>query len=131
MTRDYSKFVLPGSTPTPTPAKTSRLQHYGWQPFFSQQLSADDLTQTPPARVVEVHRNALHVIGDDLDEIIPPIDGVTVGDWVLLNRDQPAHSVMLERKSLIKRRAPGLERVAQLIAANICLLYTSPSPRDS
>ncbi len=91
----------------------------GWQPFFAQQISVDELAQTPPVRVVEVHRNGLHVTGDDIDETIPPRPDATVGDWLLLDREHPHLSRVLERKSLVKRRAPGTDRQVQLIAANI------------
>lgn len=78
-------------------------------------------------RVVEVHRNALHVLGDGIDLTIPPIRDVTVGDWLLLERDQPQVSRVLARKTVMKRRAPGTDRQEQLIAANIetCFVVTS------
>lgn len=73
----------------------------------------------PPARIMEVHRNALHVVGEGVDEIIPSRPDVAVGDWILLDRADPPSSRILERKSLLKRRAPGTDRQEQLIAANI------------
>jgi len=91
----------------------------GWQPFFARQIGIEELDQTPPVRVVEVHRSGLHVLGDDIDELVPPNAEVTVGDWLLLDRDLPHNSRLLDRKSLVKRRAPGLERQVQLVAANI------------
>lgn len=119
MTRDYSRF-LPHASPR------GRLEHHatplerlGWQAFFAGQTSADEIGQTPPVRIVEVHRNGLHVAGDGVDEIIPPLAQATVGDWLLLDRDRPQASRVLDRKSLIKRRAPGTDRQVQLIAANI------------
>ncbi|MCR9089244.1 MAG: ribosome small subunit-dependent GTPase A [Rhodobacteraceae bacterium] len=118
MTRDYSEF-LPPSTMGKKPQRPSPLETLGWQPFFAQQTSLEELAATPPARVVEVHRNALHVIGDGIDETLPPRPDATVGDWVLLERAHPNASRVLERKSLLKRRAPGTDRQVQLIAANI------------
>ena len=70
-------------------------------------------------RIVEVHRGTLHVIGDGIDETIPAQPEATVGDWLLLDREHPPSSRILDRKSLIKRRAPGMDRHRQLIAANI------------
>ncbi len=119
MTRDYSKFVLQSGAGKPAVRKPSKLATLGWQPFFAQQTSIDDLTETPPVRVVEVHRNGLHVIGDRVDQLIPPGPEATVGDWLLLNEAQPAMSAVLQRKSLFKRRAPGTDRRLQLIAANV------------
>lgn len=119
MTRDYSKF-LPGQAKIhEANQRLPPLQALGWHPFFAQQTDVDELADTPPARVVAVHRNALHVLGDGIDQTIPPGPDATVGDWLLLDRQRPAHSRVLDRKSLIKRRAPGTDRQAQLIAANI------------
>ena len=101
----------------------SPLQTLGWQPCFAAQVSSDDLAGTPPVRIVEVHRTALHVVGDDIDETIPPLPDVTVGDWLLLDRGTPRSSRILERKSLVKRRAPGTDRNVQLIASNIDTVF--------
>jgi len=119
MPRNYSDFFPSAQKPKPKDQQSTPLQALGWQPFFAQQISADALERTPPVRVVEVHRNALHVIGDGIDDSLPPRIEATVGDWVLMDRDQPAASRVLERKSLLKRRAPGTDRQVQLIAANI------------
>ena len=72
-----------------------------------------------PVRVSEVHRAGLHIIGDGIDTLLPPDADVTVGDWLLLDPAPPHANRLLERKSLIKRRAPGTDRRVQLIAANI------------
>jgi len=98
-------------------------EEMGWQPFFSQQLDLDDLHRTPPVRVTQVHRSALHVVGDAVEMDIPTLPDVTVGDWLLLDRDQPGQSRVLDRKSLLQRRAPGTERQMQLIAANIDTVF--------
>jgi ribosome biogenesis GTPase / thiamine phosphate phosphatase len=93
------------------------LTHLGWQPFFSQQTDMDEMQENPPARVTQVHRNSLHVLGDGIDMTVPVTGDVTVGDWVLL--DQTSVLRVLDRKSLIKRRAAGHDRSTQLIAANL------------
>lgn len=116
MTRDYSQFLPPASAAAPAP---TRLQRLGWQPFFAQQTDADALVQTPPARVVAVHRNGLHVRGETLDTLIPPGPEATVGDWLLCRLDRPAASRVLARKSLFQRKAPGTARAVQPIAANV------------
>ncbi|WP_372573321.1 ribosome small subunit-dependent GTPase A [Ruegeria jejuensis] len=127
MTRDYSAFLPQTAQSRSNDRQPSFLETYGWQAFFAQQIGIDALTETPPVRVVEVHRNALHVLGEGIDRTIPPIRGVTVGDWLLLDRDQPQMSQLLDRKTVIKRRAPGTDRQEQLIAANIdtCFVVTS------
>lgn len=118
MVRDYSQF-LPPIAGEPSEQKMSPLQQLGWQAFFAQQIDADTLIKTPPARVVEVNRSGLYLRGEDLEITLPPRADTTVGDWFLIDQALPQNSVLLDRKSLVKRRAAGLERQVQLIAANI------------
>lgn len=119
MTRDYNKLLPPNAKNGGSERPPSPIETLGWQPFFAQQISVDELAETPPVRVVEVHRNALHIMGDDIDTTIPSRPDVAVGDWLLFDRLTPQSSRLLERRSLIKRRAPGKDRQVQLIAANI------------
>ncbi|MFK7877051.1 MAG: ribosome small subunit-dependent GTPase A [Paracoccaceae bacterium] len=119
MTRDYSDLFPALASKASTTRELSKLERLGWQPFFAQQADIDLLETTPPVRVIEVHRTGLHVLGDGIDQLVPSGPDATVGDWLFLDRTQPAQSVVLERKSLIKRRAPGTDRKAQLIAANL------------
>ncbi|MEM7318106.1 MAG: GTPase RsgA, partial [Pseudomonadota bacterium] len=119
MTKDYSRFLPQTSKPPTEPQQTSPLQALGWQPFFAQQTGLDEISQSPPARVVAVHRNGLQVRGEHIEEMIPPGLDATVGDWLLFDAARPAQSRVLRRKSLFKRRAPGTDRRVQLIAANV------------
>ncbi|MEO1160951.1 MAG: GTPase RsgA, partial [Pseudomonadota bacterium] len=119
MTRDYSQFLKPTAKAGGAPRTLSTLETLGWQAFFAQQTSVDEMAETPPVRVIEVHRNGLHAMGDGIDTIIPPGPDATVGDWLLLDQTHPPSSRVLERKSLIKRRAAGHDRQTQLFAANI------------
>ncbi len=130
MTRDYSQFLPITETDTAKPKILSPLDALGWQSFFAQQTDIDEMALTPPVRVVEVHRNALHALGDGIDTMVPPGPDATVGDWLLLDPDQPAQSRVLDRKSLIKRRAPGHDRRVQLIAANIDTTFVVTSCND-
>lgn len=127
MTRDYSQFLSPFGERKPVAHERSRLEKLGWQPFFAQQTSIDDLANTPPLRVVEVHRNGLHALGDGGDMLIPPRPDATVGDWLLHSHNHPADSKVLHRKSLFKRRAPGTDRRLQLIAANVDTVFVVSS----
>jgi len=119
MTRDYSQFLNSPSKNGDELPKLSPLKTLGWQPYFAQQTDVDELSRTPPLRITEVHRNGLRAIGDGIDTLVPPTVQATVGDWLLFNSESPGDSIVLERKSLIKRRAPGSDRQVQLIAANI------------
>ncbi|MEM8695813.1 MAG: ribosome small subunit-dependent GTPase A [Pseudomonadota bacterium] len=123
MTRDYSAFLPPKIEGAGSERRLSPLEALGWQSYFATQIGADELAETPPVRIVEVHRSALHIIGDGIDETIPPLPDATVGDWVLLDRQHPQSSRVLNRKSLLKRRAPGTDRQVQLIAANIDTVF--------
>lgn len=127
MTRDYSSFLPTRARAAEPRATINPLQALGWQPFFAQQISADELTATPPVRVVEVHRNGLHVLGESVDTTLPPRSDVTVGDWLMLDPARPRSSRALQRTSLIKRRAPGTDRQEQLIAANIDTVFVVTS----
>ncbi|MFT6932401.1 MAG: ribosome biogenesis GTPase [Paracoccaceae bacterium] len=119
MTRDYSQFLSPAPLDGAPAPERSNLEILGWSAFFSQQTTIDEMAATPPVRIVEVHRNGLHALGDGIEALIPPGPAATVGDWMMLDQAQPTVSRLLERKSLIKRRAPGSDRRVQLIAANI------------
>ncbi len=101
------------------------LESLGWQPFFADQVKAGDTR--PVVRITEVHRNGLRGRGVEVTPVLPPTVAATVGDWVLYDVETPAASHVLERKSLIKRRAAGHERQTQLIAANIDTVFITSS----
>ena len=65
MTRDYSAFLPPKIKAGGSVRQSSPLETLGWQSYFAGQISVDALAETPPVRIVEVHRNTVHVIGDD------------------------------------------------------------------
>ena len=102
------------------------LEALGWKPVFAQQVVAyPDVLQ--PVRVTAIHRTGLTIAPQiqGLGEIslagkwftLPPEERPTVGDWLLIDPDNPANQIILERISLIKRLNPLGE--VQLIAANI------------
>lgn len=130
MKREYLEFLSAsqnGASSEPAQPDGSPLQKLGWQPFFAQQIDIDELAKTPPVRVTEVHKNGLRVMGDAIELMVPPGPEATVGDWLLLNKKLPARSRVLERKSLIQRRAAGHDRKLQLIAANIDTVFVVSS----
>ena len=123
MTRDYSRF-LPFAASKPLSGQgPETLRKLGWRPFFIQQCDVETLIATPPARVCEVHRTGLRLLGDGIDTIIPPIPDTTVGDWLLLDRTAPTRSTVLNRSSVFERRAPGHDRKLQLIASNVDTVF--------
>lgn len=119
MNRDYSELFSAGMKGAGPKRQSSPLEMLGWQSHFAQQISVDELSDRPPVRVMEVHRSGLHVVGDGIDMTIPPRADATVGDWILLDQGHLQSSRVLDRRSVVKRRAPGTDRHVQLIAANI------------
>ena len=130
MKREYLNVLASTSQKADNKPVLSRLERLGWQPYFAQQISIDQLATTPPVRVMEVQRSGLHVMGEDIDTHIAPNADITVGDWLLLADDPSSAPTPLQRKSLIKRRAPGHDRRIQLIAANLDTVFivTSCNP---
>jgi ribosome biogenesis GTPase len=76
------------------------LQTLGWRPFFQAQVDVDGDTQ--PARVLHVHRGRVevaHEAGHELLELSAKARemGITVGDWVLIDRNGPRVRRRLDR----------------------------------
>lgn len=99
------------------------LADLGWQAFFADQVAVD----AAPVRVMEVHRSGAQAVGPSGEVRVPPAVDATVGDWVLFDAALPANSTVLERFSLIKRRAPGRGHEVQAIAANVDTVFTVTS----
>ncbi len=100
----------------------------GWSPFFQLQL-ADDAARV--ARVAEVHRDRIGVLGPDgpaMLELVPELSAgdIAVGDWVLADASGRLTEV-LKRQTLLSRRAAGTDARVQLIAANVDTLYITTS----
>ena len=108
------------------------LADLGWTQFYQSQLSVEECDTHQPLRVTEVHRNALDTLGPDGPVRVPMTGdfaehGVAVGDWLLVLRETGHPERVLNRKSLLQRRAAGSEPSAQLIAANIDTLFITSS----
>jgi ribosome biogenesis GTPase len=109
------------------------LKDYGWNAHFQAQLSAEEMNNTCPVRVLAVHRDALEVAGPAFTGRVQPRDAegeedvATIGDWMLLDETTRRPRRVLERRSLFKRKSAGTARRVQLIAANVdtLLLVTS------
>jgi len=110
------------------------LAELGWRPFFSSQRDTDEVDAAIPVRVMAVHRDALQIAGDGIDETIPALRpsadeeaAATVGDWLLIDAKTHRAQRRLDRLSLFKRRAAGTGRRVQLIAANVDTLFVVSS----
>ncbi|MDC0739155.1 ribosome small subunit-dependent GTPase A [Cognatishimia sp. SS12] len=102
---------------------TFSYQDLGWSSFFARQHT-DETSQ--PFRVSEVHRDRLIALCPDGPSSLSTPDHETgacaVGDWVLADSDHRVTEI-LDRKSLLQRRAAGHEVRSQLIAANVDTLF--------
>lgn len=99
----------------------SSLSQLGWKAFFQHQLSLDDLSNLTIARVAVVERSQLTLLsleGRKVISVTPAMPSITVGDWVLLDTEL-RFVRLLDRLTWLDRKAPGVESVRQLIAANI------------
>ena len=116
-------------------APTHTLAELGWRPFFSAQVSDDEATRCQPVRVMAVHRGKIAVAGDGSAQLVDPHladvgteeDHPTVGDWLLIDRETQQPIRILHRANLFKRKAPGPNRRAQMIAANVDTLFVVAS----
>jgi ribosome biogenesis GTPase len=115
---------------------TISLAQLGWRPFYSQQLTLEDLVESFPARVAVVQRSLLMVLTESGEHqvTLPPrlrpdsaTPGITAGDWVLVRSDTSQVVRLLERQSLIARMAAGTEPGPQSIAANVDTLFVVTS----
>lgn len=108
------------------------LAQLGWSPFFQQQLSLEEWTEQDPSRVTAVHRSSIEVIteqGEIAVPLNPNMPPLTVGDWILLNRDGRFQRA-LSRQSLFSRKAAGTKVAEQLIAANVDTVFVVSSLND-
>jgi ribosome biogenesis GTPase len=102
------------------------LESLGWRNHFALQVDAN--TSHVPARVMAVHRGRVEVAGKGFVDSLA-LSGksaafqVTVGDWVLVDREAPRIDRVLDRFGAFKRGAPGTSNTIQLIAANVDTLF--------
>jgi ribosome biogenesis GTPase len=108
----------------------SNFQHHdliqlGWRNHFQQQLSLEELEQFCVGRIISQHKNSYEVVTENLSVSLvrrPNMLPMTVGDWLLLDKDYQLIR-LLERVTLLSRKAPGSKAEEQLIAANVDSLF--------
>ena len=69
-----------------------KLKALGWNEYFENQVLSLKIRNATPVRITQIHRNNLQVVGINLDQKIPSIAHVTVGDWLLLDLENPRSS---------------------------------------
>jgi ribosome biogenesis GTPase len=97
------------------------LAELGWSAPFRNQITAEDAL-LHPARIAAVHRDRVAALTPQgpVTLILPPgllTSAVAVGDWVLT--DGTILHRLLDRQSVLTRRAAGKAVERQLIAANL------------
>ena len=104
----------------------------GWSPYFMSQLDIDDLENSTPARIAEVHRDRVNALseGGPLELTLDP--GITtaevaVGDWVLCDPAQHRLTRVLDRQTELSRGTEYHTGEKQLIAANLNTLFITTS----
>jgi ribosome biogenesis GTPase len=116
--------------------ETNSLAQLGWRPFYSQQLTLEDLSENFAARVAVVQRSLLSVLAESGEQWVTlpnrlrpdgATPAITVGDWVLVRRETSQVARLLQRQSLIVRMAAGAEPGPQSIAANVDTLFVVTS----
>ncbi len=100
------------------------LSDLGWSSHFAAQHAAEP--SLFPFRIAAVHRDRLIGLSPEGETPLlcpdQPTGAFAVGDWVLTDENKRIRSV-LERRSLLQRRAAGTGVAAQLIAANVDVLF--------
>lgn len=101
------------------------LSQLGWNAFFQQQISLEDLENFTIARVLAHHRSH-YVMQTETQQfsltIRPNMTALTVGDWVLVDENKQLIR-LLDRLTLLSRKAAGSKVAEQLIAANVNTLF--------
>lgn len=103
------------------------LADLGWSAHFARQIAADEAALLP-LRLIGIERSRATGLGAGgaLTLHFPPgltSGDVAVGDWVLADPASLRILRVLARRSLLSRKAAGIEVRAQLIAANVDTLF--------
>ena len=98
------------------------LADLGWSAHFLSQLALEEIPDVQPARLTAIHRDRVQaaVPGAIVTLTLPPdmaMASLAVGDWVLYEGTRITR--LLERKTLLTRRAAGSGAERQLLAANL------------
>lgn len=122
---------MPDATPPPDrTGDTLTLADLGWSAHFADQCAeAPDLM---PMRITSVQRamaTGLDTEGEHPLGFPPELraGGLAVGDWVLVEPETGRIVRVLERVSVLSRRAAGVEAKSQLLAANVDTLFITTS----
>jgi ribosome biogenesis GTPase len=107
----------------------------GWKPYFQQQMEPDEDKQCYPARIAQIHRSHCIVwshkgIKSFEVGVFNDPRNLAVGDWILIPNKGERPLRILERETVLIRRAAGNRIHDQLIAANVDTLFIVTSCND-
>ncbi len=107
----------------------THLADLGWNASFQDDITPAEAA-LPPARLTALHRGRVEAMTPEgaFELLCPPnlpVTKMAVGDWVLC--DGPRVARILERATLLQRRAAGTGTEAQLIAANVDTMFITSS----
>ena len=104
------------------------LRAIGWNSFFENQLAEIDLQSVIVARV-SAHHGTQVVLYGATGEFRVPVQSaesagkVAVGDWLVLNATDNRAIQLLERQSVLSRKAAGEEAKSQILVANVDTVF--------
>lgn len=110
---------------------TFDLKTLGWTQHFTGQLSPEEFETLTPVRIAEVRRRSLIALDAAQTRHELALTGefiasdFAVGDFALSDGERIIR--LLDRRSLISRKAAGIASETQLIAANIDTLFITTS----
>ena len=104
----------------------------GWNSFFEDQFAAIDLESVIVARVTAHHGSQVAVYGESGEFRVPVQSAeaagkVAVGDWLVLNAADHRAIQLLDRQTLLSRKAAGEEAKAQILVANVNTVFVVSS----
>ena len=104
------------------------LAQWGWKPCFQQQISADEERSSYPARITQIHRSHCVVWSNKGIEtfeigVFSDPRNLAVGDWLLIPNEGERPLRILDRETILVRKAAGKRTHDQLIAANVDTLF--------
>ncbi|MBA84632.1 ribosome small subunit-dependent GTPase A [Thalassobius sp. S69A] len=113
---------------------TQDMKSLGWSQHFTGQLSLEDFETYTPVRISEVRRRDVVALDASLNRHELALTGeliaseFAVGDFALTDGERIIR--LLDRRTLISRKAAGIASETQLIAANIDTLFITTSCND-
>jgi len=104
------------------------LSQLGWKPFFGKQLNSEEETHSYPARISKIHRSHCIVWSNKGIEtfeigVFSEPKNLAVGDWILIPNEGERPLRILDRETVIIRKAAGKRIHDQCIAANVNTLF--------